>query len=103
MNNKNSRTNPLPGFRKKSGPPNNPSISDSTNRGNIKSNIRILSDAEVENKKARLKLISKTEKYVPGVDGPKFIGGAVPFGRGRLDSLRTAWDLGSKMYKKFKK
>ena len=35
MNNKNSRTNALPGLRRKNGPTSNPSVSDSASRGNI--------------------------------------------------------------------
>ena len=66
MNKKNARCNPLPGLRKKSGPPSNPSISDSTNRGNINSNIRILSDAEVKaNKRKNYK--PKTREEMTGV------------------------------------
>ena len=63
MNKKNARTNPLPGLRKKSGPPSNPSISDSTNRGNINTNIRILSDEEIKaNKRKNYKPKTREER-----------------------------------------
>ena len=66
MNNKNSRTNALPGLRRKNGPTSNPSVSDSTNRGNINSNIRILSDEEVKaNKRKNYK--PKTREEMTGV------------------------------------
>tara|TARA_R110000737_G_C14464509_1_gene465610 strand:- start:501 stop:803 length:303 start_codon:yes stop_codon:yes gene_type:complete len=83
MNNKNSRTNALPGLRKKNGPTSNPSVSDSVNRGKVNSNVRILSDKEVAEKNNK----SKSKKYIPGVDGPKVIGGAVPFGGGKLGDI----------------
>tara|TARA_R100000951_G_scaffold113579_1_gene115888 strand:+ start:579 stop:878 length:300 start_codon:yes stop_codon:yes gene_type:complete len=99
MNNKNSRTNALPGLRKKNGPTSNPSVSDSVNRGKINSNIRILSDKEVKEKNTDGHG-NKLKKYVPGVDGPKVIGGAVPFGGGRiLGGLRGVYNLGKKLLK----
>jgi len=101
MNNKNSRTNALPGLRKKSGPPSNPSVSDSTSRGNISSNVRILSDKEVKEKNKPMTdgHGNELKKYVPGVDGPKVIGGAVPFGGGKIiGGLRGVYNLGKKLF-----
>ena len=80
----------------------NESVSDSVNRGNITSNIKILSDKEVNEKKkgATDGHGNKLKKYVPGVDGPKVIGGAVPFGGGKIVSgLRGIYNLGKKLIK----
>tara|TARA_R100001463_G_scaffold128125_1_gene186525 strand:+ start:711 stop:1031 length:321 start_codon:yes stop_codon:yes gene_type:complete len=95
MNKKNARVNALPGLLKKSGPPSNPSISDSVNRGNINSNIRILSDKEVK-KKDKPKTDghgNELKKYVPGVDGPKVIGGSAP------NPAKAAYQLGKTLMK----
>ena len=100
MNNKNSRTNALPGLRKKNGPASNQSVSDSVNRGNINSNIKILQNKEVK-KKNEPKTDghgNELKKYVRGVDGPKVIGGIVPFGGGRiLGGLKSVYDLSKKL------
>ena len=102
MNNKNSRTNALPGLRKKNGPTSNPSVSDSVNRGKVNSNVRILSDKEVAEKNNKSK--TKSKKYIPGVDGPKVIGGAVPFGGGKLGDIystaKGAYNIAKKIFKK---
>jgi len=74
----------------------NTSISDSASRGNINSNVRILSDKEVEDKK---NFEAGIKQYVPGVDGPATVGGAVPFGGGRiLGGLRGVYNLGKKLF-----
>ena len=79
----------------------NTSVSDSTNRGNINSNVTILSDEEVEEKNKPMTdgYGNELKKYVPGVDGPKVIGGAVPFGGGKiLGGLRGVYNLGKKLF-----
>jgi len=95
------RNKPLPGFYKKSPMKQNESISDSTNRGNISSNVRILSDKEVKEKNKPMTdgHGNELKKYVPGVDGPKVIGGAVPFGGGKIiGGLRGVYNLGKKLF-----
>ena len=72
----------------------NESVSDSVNRGNIKSNIKILSDEEVSKKKeANDGHGNKLKKYVPGVDGPKVIGGSAP------NPAKAAYQIGSTLLK----
>tara|TARA_R110002020_G_scaffold40776_1_gene120355 strand:+ start:490 stop:780 length:291 start_codon:yes stop_codon:yes gene_type:complete len=84
------RNTPLKGLLRKSSPAtNNPSVSDSTRRGNIQSNVRILSDKEVAKKNKKPKL----EKYVPGVDGPKVLGGSAP------NPAKAAYQIGSTLFK----
>lgn len=89
MNNKNSRTNALPGLRKKNGPTSNPSVSDSVNRGNINSNVRILSKEENEKKKKK----PEVKSFITGVDGPKFYGGSAP------NPIESARDIANTLYK----
>jgi|TARA_R110002124_G_scaffold126354_1_gene285913 hypothetical protein len=92
------RNKPLPGFYKKSPMKQNESISDSTNRGNTTSNVRILSKEEIK-KSNTDGHGNKLKKYVPGVDGPKVIGGAVPFGGGKIiGGLRGVYNLGKKLF-----
>tara|TARA_R100000458_G_scaffold57350_1_gene63441 strand:+ start:157 stop:447 length:291 start_codon:yes stop_codon:yes gene_type:complete len=55
------------------------SVTDSVNRGNINSNIRILPDKEETSMTDRHG--NKLKKYVPGVDGPEYYGGTLPVSR----------------------
>ena len=69
-----------------------PSTSDSVDRGNINSNIKVLGgpsgiDMPTDNQTQEVK------KYVPGVDGPEFYGGGLPVSRfGQvMDVLKFGW------------